>query len=335
LKFMKVVVFQTSPQTLEEDIERVASTPEFNKLSPELETFIKINGNFDFVYPGSNTSGWFLEGLLKILREKGFKKLKVIEGDLPDFKADKMIYRTGLIEILRRYGVSFLAYENLLRDEREIPLFLKDKQLINLPVFHTHGYAVVSCATKNLFGLLPKSRRKYHKVLSEKLLEIAEQVKAFTIVDGTVGLEGESTRRGTPKRLDLILSGWDPLSIDVVVTRIMGYKISDIPLLSLAREKGRFQESKIEVNGDFNRDNLPKIDFALNISPQRKVIQALDHLKIGDFGPLIWFITKLRRMYHYYNYFKRKRELFSGPWMEYEKVWKTRERASTDKMKIC
>jgi len=318
----EVGVFRTSPQTLEKDIERSLSTSAFQEIDPKLTTYIKINGNFDFFYPGSNTSEWFLDALLKILREKGFNHLKVIEGDLPDFKAEQMIHRTRLIKILEEHKVPFLPYENLPRDEHELPLFLRGSQLINLPVFHTHGYAVISCATKNLFGLLPKTRRKYHKILSGKLLEITNYIKTFTIVDGTVGLVGESTRRGNPRRLDLILTGWDPLSIDDVVARIMGYQTFDIPLLSLAKERNKLREDKINLYGDFHWNNLPKFDFTFKISPYRRVLQTLDCSRTGDFPPIVWVLTKLRRVFHYYNFFAKHKQLFNGPWMEYENVWK-------------
>lgn len=315
-----VLVHRTSPRSLRTDIARALAGPEFWGLDSARETFLKINGNFDFVYPGSNTSKWFLDGLLAALRDHGFQKLTVVEGDLPDFTADQMIQRTGLIKVLQRHNVPFLNYEDLPRDDGEISLILQGAQLINVPVFHTHGYAVISCATKNLFGLLPKSRRKYHKILSRKLLELAHRVKVFTIVDGTVGLQGESTRRGMPRRLDLILTGWDPIALDAVAATIMGYQVSDIPVLTLAQERGELNLSDIQVGGDFTWDTLPKSKFDLHISGHRRVIRALDDSKIGDFPPLIWTISRLRRVFHYYNYLRQRKTLLDGPWMEYERV---------------
>lgn len=42
-----VYVYKTSPATLESDIEKVLTTPDFQELDPEKETFIKINANYD------------------------------------------------------------------------------------------------------------------------------------------------------------------------------------------------------------------------------------------------------------------------------------------------
>ncbi|MEM3523937.1 MAG: hypothetical protein QXS04_05095 [Thermoproteota archaeon] len=46
------------------------------------KTLIKINANYDRVYPGCNTSLWFLDALLLALKKLGFNNLAVVEGDL-------------------------------------------------------------------------------------------------------------------------------------------------------------------------------------------------------------------------------------------------------------
>ena len=320
MKPEKVYVYRTSPETLLFDIKRALSGDEFKRLQADEPTVIKINGNCDKIYPGSNTSPWFLDALLKTLRDMGLRHLSVAEGDLPNFKAANMIKTTGLIDILNKYDVPFVPYERLPRDEYEIPMLFRESQIISVPVFHTHGFAVISCATKNLFGLLPVYRRKYHHILSEKLLELAEQIEFFTIVDGTVGLDGESTRRGNPIRCDLILTGWNPLAVDVVAAKVMGFSLSDIPLLRLAVEK-KILNPQVELVGDFNWQNIPNYQFELNISVLRKIAKALQNTPLLRFSPILWFLDRIRKLYHFYSYTKKKEILFQGAWMEYEKVW--------------
>lgn len=312
-----VYVQRTSPTTLNDDIDKVLSVMTPSALYSNQRTLIKINGNFDKVYPGSNTSKWFLNGLLKALRERSYRDLAVIEGDLPTFSAANMIRTTGLIHVLKKYDVPFIPYENLPRDKYELPILLQDSQLINVPVFHAHGIAIVSCATKNLFGLLPKNRRKYHKILSEKLLELAQKVQMFTIVDGTVGLDGESTRRGNPRKLDLILAGYNPLTIDTVVSQIMGFSPSDIPLLQLAEEM-KLLPLDLSLFGEFDWESLPRCDFKFAHSQIRKGAMALENTRLMSFTPFLWLEDRLRRLYHNLNYLKKRKYLFSGPWMEYD-----------------
>ncbi len=205
-----VNICKTSPETLVKDLRRILGESDFSGWDIKAPTYIKMNGNYDRHYPGSNTSPWFMDALLTALRTKGFEQLTVVEGNLPYFTADQMIRRTGMMDILKQHSVPFINYESMERDENEIPRMLLDAQVINVPVPHGHGFAVISCAVKNLFGLLPNPRRRFHRTLSDTILRLAEKVHPFTVVDATVGLVGPSTRRGKPIRMDLILAGWDP-----------------------------------------------------------------------------------------------------------------------------
>ena len=314
-----VYLARTSPRTLSADVDRTLNEGGLTALAPERTTLLKINGNFDFLYPGSNTSPWFLGSLLSVLRDRGFRSVTVIEGDLPDFRAADMIRTTGLIDILDRFGVPFVPYEQLPRDAHELPRLLENAQVINVPVIHAHGKAVISCATKNLFGLLPKNRRRYHPVLSEKLLELAAWVQPFTIVDGTVGLDGESTRRGDPRRMDLVMAGADCLALDTVVARIVGYQPEEIPILKLAAEQGVLPRD-IELIGDCTWDTLPRHNFRFQASAIYSTSTWLEYSFLGSLKPYMWVIDRLRRTYHHYSYFKKRSRLFSGEWMEYYQV---------------
>jgi uncharacterized protein (DUF362 family) len=278
---------------------------------------IKINGNYDRCYPGSNTSSWFFGAVCDALISKGLRNIQVIEGDLPYFKATDMIKRTGLYKVIDKYNVSFIPIEHFARDSSNLPLAVKMANLVNMPVFHSHGLAVMSCATKNLFGLLPKDRRRYHKHLTEKLIELWHSLDVFTIVDGTVGLIGESTRRGKPVRLDVVISGWDTLAIDYVAAKIMGFEPAQIPLLKYAIENQLLKERQIELRGDFTWKTLPHINFKFKVSPQRKAVMNLESTFLENIPVFRWFETKMERVYHRLVYLRKKKELFNGPWMEY------------------
>ena len=132
-----VCVYKTSPKTLERDVEKVLNTPEFQELNPEKETLIKINANYDRDWPGCNASRWFLDALLRDLKDKGFDNLKAIEGDLKLQPAVGTIEVIGIKDLLEKHNVPFIPIEDLPRDEYELPLILHDSQLIN-----THACSV-------------------------------------------------------------------------------------------------------------------------------------------------------------------------------------------------
>ncbi|MFO0589664.1 MAG: DUF362 domain-containing protein [Polyangiaceae bacterium] len=312
----EVTVHRTSPSALTGDVDRLFEACAAPALDRHRPVWIKVNGNFNIAYPGSNTSPWFLRALLASLRDRGYRDVTVVEGDLPEFRAEDMARSTGLAALLEKFGVPFVSYERMPRDEFELPRALADVQLLNTPVFHTHGHATISCATKNLFGLLPVTRRRYHTILSDKLLELAALVPCVTLVDGTVGLEGESTRRGDPVRCDLLVGGRDPVAIDVVAARLMGFDPESVPLLRMALDVGRVTLD-VPVRGDFEAKALPAQRFVLTLGRIRKTVHWLTDHGV-DVDPLLALTDGLRATWHRVNYRQKKRKLAEGPWREYE-----------------
>jgi uncharacterized protein (DUF362 family) len=315
-----VHVIKTSYRTLRSDVGRALSTTEFKKLNPDKETFIKINANYDRNWPGCNTSKWFLEALLSNLREIGFSELKVVEGDLKFQPASRTIKVTGINKVLEKYNVPFVALEGMLRDN-ELPILLKNSQLISTPVLHTHTFAVISVAAKNLYGLLPVFREKYHNVLSQKLLDLCKNTKVFSIVDGTVGLQGGSMRMGDPIKTDLILTGWDPISLDVVAAQIMGFDLVQIPHLKLATDQGLTKD--IFITGDFSEEELPRYHFTCKTpSIANFDLWVRKNNLIGRFfkynSPLDCLANITRRNYTKIIYYSKIKKISKGDWKCYE-----------------
>jgi len=322
----EVLILKTSPQTLREDVKRILKESGLvEHYNTNTKTLIKINANYDKFYPGCNTSTWFLDALFFALKELRFVDLAVVESDLKLQPAEKTIEVTGVKDLCEKHKIPFI---NLSKEERrndELPLLLCGSQLINTPVVHTHTFSVISCACKNLFGLLPVDREKYHNILSEKLLELYLKIRpCFTIVDGTVGLDGGSMRMGNPRRLDLIIAGWDPLSIDVIVSKIMGFSVDDVPLLKLAKKKGLLVNPTIR--GDFKDLNtLPSFGFTYKKSKISELDLWLRRNRLTkDLFKYNSVFDKtahyLRRKYLSIHYSLKKKKILNGDWMEYAKL---------------
>ena len=321
-----VVLCRTGPRRLREDLERVLALAGAERLDPARRTLIKFNGNVKRYYPGSNTSRWFLDALLGSLHDRGFRDVSLIEGDLPQFTVEEMLRHTALDRVLARHGVRCINYEHLPRKDH-LPLLLEDAQVLNTPTMHTHGFAVVSCATKNLFGLLPVDRWRHHPALSATLLDLAARVATFTVVDGTVSMYGDSTRTGTPLRTDLLGAGWDTLAVDVVAAKVLGFSLEQVPLLALARQRG-LTGPCAEVIGDFGWETLPDFHVPFRRGAARRLSMWLEGLS-GD-GVLPRFTSRLLHqplfrlyagavgLYVELNYLRNRRMLRSGPWREYE-----------------
>ena len=97
----------------------------------------------------------------------------------------------------------------------------------------------------------------------------------------------------------------------------MGFSPTDIPVLRLAQDRGQVPEAT--VVGPFATSQLPHHHFALELSLLRRMTNALYKTPLVKFAPLWMAGDVVRTRWHKLNAWRKKRELESGPWMEYER----------------
>lgn len=113
--------------------------------------------------------------------------------------------------------------------------------IINIAKLKTHTLTRLTCAAKNLFGIMPGVLKyRQHvimsdlKIFSQMLIDINKyfENKVFHIVDGIIGMEGEGPgSRGEPKFAGALFAGWDSGYVDVLACHIMGMPIDTVPTL--------------------------------------------------------------------------------------------------------
>jgi uncharacterized protein (DUF362 family) len=103
------------------------------------------------------------------------------------------------------------------------PLLLECGSLISLAVPKTHSLTLVTGVMKNLFGLLPrKGQSFYHPAINEVIVDLNRCITpSLCIVDARLGLEGVIS--GRPRRLNAVVVGTHPVSVDAVMAQIMGF----------------------------------------------------------------------------------------------------------------
>jgi uncharacterized protein (DUF362 family) len=267
-----VYVYRVCPDRLQEKVEILFRSMSIDStLDKDRYVLLKLNLSNETESPGTNTSPWFLWAVINAFKKHGFKKFMAIECDASYALkiATKALYNTYIGKVLVKHKIPFIQTENI-PINNELPVILEDMQLVNLPVIHTHDIAVMSVAVKNLFGLLPAHRYRYHAILPEKLLELYQRIRCLTLVDGTVSLEGGTPRIGYRIKTDLILGGYDALAVDYVVSKIMGLD-GIVPMLELAKQKGLLKPEKVEVRGDFSMTSLPVYNFKTNKGTSTKL----------------------------------------------------------------
>ena len=121
-----------------------------------------------------------------------------------------------------------------------IPRILNEVCLINLPVLKTHVVSTMTLSMKNPMGILPRpDRRLMHTLgIDQCIVDMNRGIRPdLTIVDGSVGQDGEGPLYGDRADLQVLIAGRDSLAVDLVCCQVVGIKPQDIPHLKLALEQ--------------------------------------------------------------------------------------------------
>lgn len=151
------------------------------------------------------------------------------------------------------------------------PMFDADV-VINLPKLKTHSAAIYTGAVKNVFGCIPGLKKaEFHKLapdpkqFGEIIADIHKACRIkLHIMDGVISMQGEGPTAGEPYPAGKILISEDPLALDAVGSGMLGLKVSDVPILLTAKERGLGESSleAIELMGDYKE--IPRLkDYTL------------------------------------------------------------------------
>jgi uncharacterized protein (DUF362 family) len=130
--------------------------------------------------------------------------------------------------------------------------------VVSMPKLKTHHWAGMTCAMKNLFGVMPGMVYGWPKNVlhwegvHESILDVnATTPTALAIVDGIVGMEGDGPIMGTPKQVGCLVMGRNPAAVDATCARVAGLKPLRIPYLAGASGYlGPIREGNIEQRGE-------------------------------------------------------------------------------------
>src|SRR5947208_7041517 len=121
-----------------------------------------------------------------------------------------------------------------------IPRILNEVCLINLPILKTHVVSTMTLSMKNPMGILPRpDRRSMHTLgIDQCIVDMNRGIRPdLTIVDGSVGQDGEGPLYGDRADLQVLIAGRDSLAVDLVCCQVVGIEPQDIPHLKLALEQ--------------------------------------------------------------------------------------------------
>ena len=109
--------------------------------------------------------------------------------------------------------------------------------IIDVCKLKTHGMMGMSCAVKNLFGVIPGTLKpEYHfrypnpDDFAAMLVDLADFVRPrLSICDAVVAMEGNGPTAGTPRNVGAVLAAQSPHALDLAAAHIIGLRAQDVP----------------------------------------------------------------------------------------------------------
>jgi uncharacterized protein (DUF362 family)/NAD-dependent dihydropyrimidine dehydrogenase PreA subunit len=211
---------------------------------------------------GATTTPEVVEAVVEVVKELGGKP---VIGDGPAFGTGGDYFGvTGLTGVSGRQGAPLV---NLNQDEsvetgvpggivlantRVSKIAMEADVIINLPVLKTSGPVLLSCALKNMKGILSgvEKHKPHIHGLDDGIVEVNRiRCPALTIVDGIYGMEGEGPANGSPANTRIIMASFDPVSIDTAACMVAGFNPAEVKYISLAGKYG-LGETAVEIIGE-------------------------------------------------------------------------------------
>ena len=197
---------------------------------------------------GATTHTEVVEGLIRYLKGNGFQDLRVMEGSWVGSRTKDVFQIAGFDRLCERCGVPFYDMQKEKSHtvksagmELEICNMVDNIDfLINVPVLKGHCQTRMTCALKNMKGLIPNSeKRKFHRMgLHRPIGHLAAAIRQdFILVDSICGdLMYEDG--GNPVTQNRIIAALDPVLVDTWACGIVGVEPEDVPYIGIACKLG-------------------------------------------------------------------------------------------------
>jgi uncharacterized protein (DUF362 family) len=284
-----VAIVRTSPRTVLADYHRLMNLARYQEVVDRTaDTALKVNISWHFFYPGSSTTPWQLEGVIRAMKRDGYKpslihachnRTVVIDAHLGERENKQLdvVQAHGLRNVHLYEGEEWIPIGDAVGDLTKkflclnevypkgfsIPQRFIGENIIHLPTIKTHIFTTTTGAMKNAFGgLLNEHRHWTHPVIHETLVDllmIQKQIHrgVFAVMDGTFAGDGPGPRCMIPHVKNVLLASADQVAIDAVAAKLMGLDPMSIKFIRLAHEQGLGcgDPRQIELVGDTDAAN--------------------------------------------------------------------------------
>jgi len=159
----------------------------------------------------------------------------------------------GYTDLANRYGMKLIDFNEaetiILENDNALqlkqffmPKIVQKAFVISLPVLKDHSFTKTTIAMKNMFGIAPGrfysgswNKSKLHSPSTHKsVVDVCLYKKPdLSVVDASVALKGMHLA-GRHKNIGLILTGFDPVAVDTLGSKLLGHNPKKMNYLTLA-----------------------------------------------------------------------------------------------------
>lgn len=253
---------------------------------------------------GATTHPEVVAGIIEYLQAGGCRNIALMEGSWVGDKTSESIEVCGYDALAKEYGVPFIDTqkershtEDCAGMELRICDCVRDVDfMINVPVLKGHCQTKITCALKNMKGLIPNTeKRHFHAMgLHKPIAHLATRIRQdFIVVDHICGdLDFEDG--GNPVVRNCVMAACDPVLVDAYACRMLHYDVEEVPYIRMAEALGAgsadLAQAEIFTCGSIENEELPR---------PRKVVELRDAVEEVEscsacYGYLIPALDKLR-----------------------------------------
>lgn len=255
---------------------------------------------------GATTHPEIVAGTIEYLKEHGFDNLVILEGSWVGDKTAEAFEVCGYDRLVREYGVEFIDTQKdsfHTKDCAGMDLEICDSVehldfLINLPVLKGHCQTKITCALKNMKGLIPnREKRHFHGMgLHRPIAHLNVGIRQdFILVDNICGdLDFEDG--GNPVVMNRLIAAVDPVFCDAYVCRMLHYETEEVPYVRMAEELGvgSADLSRLEIRA------LNEPEQETVVPGERKIVELQDAVEEVEscsacYGYLIPALDRLKQ----------------------------------------
>jgi uncharacterized protein (DUF362 family) len=331
----KVAALRVTPQTVLDDIQRGCALAEMSGALAHGTTTLIRSTVQHLPAPGSGTTPWQLEAVVRALREIGHTDLVCLQDRI--FSQDP----GGHLALCRRLRAPVRSFHDQLDTARigyrpkarllvlhqlfpgglTLPESYPGKNVVHLPTLRAHPHTTIAgAAHSTLSGLLGSRSHlapiSLHHALVDALA-IQKEIHAglFTMMDGTsVSGATSSDPKRAPLLKNIVLVSADPVAIDAVAVKLMGIDPLEVPYLKLAHGTGvgAGDPRDIELVGDDVANENWSFDLQLPVNnPWRRALGRGRQLLLR--GALADTISASKNFVHdHYRWPRHERAVFEA-----------------------